>query len=139
MPSAVDRVRFSHFVERALASARARGMSAVQIEEATQIRLSTIHRWRRGEIAPTVDKVRQFCAGLGISPREALAALGVGAREATAEPPMDPDVLKLLRLLADPKTPEPTKDQIRAMMRVLAALADTPPAKKAAKPRKAAG
>jgi len=138
MPSAVDRVRFSQFVERALATARARGMSAVQIEQATQIRLSTIHRWRRGEIAPTVDKVRQFCAGLGISPREALAALGVGTREPTAAPPMDPDVLKLLQLLADPSTPEETKDQVRAMMRVLAAMADALPPKKA-RSRKATG
>lgn len=136
MPSAVDRVRFSHFVERTLAAAKARGMSAVQIEEATQIRLSTIHRWRRGEIAPTVDKVRQFCAGLGVSPKEALAALGMGVREATPEPPMDPDVLKLLRLLADPSTPEATKEQIRAMMRVLAAMADAVPTK-ATRPRKA--
>jgi len=112
-------------------------MTDPQIEAATGIRASTFHRWRRGEVAPTVDKVRQFCAGLGVSPGEALAALGVGPREATPEQPMDPDVAALLRRLADPNTNEATKDYIRQTLRLLAAMADGPPAAPRRRPRKA--
>lgn len=103
-------------------------MSAAQIQQSTGIQLSTIHRWRRGEVAPTVDKVRQFCAGLSISATEALAALGMGPREATPEQPMDPDVEVLLRKLADPNTNDDTKAYIRQTLRLLAAMADGPPA-----------
>jgi transcriptional regulator with XRE-family HTH domain len=123
-------VRFSRFVERALETARSRGMSAVEIEKATDIRLSTIHRWRRGEVAPTVDKVRQFCAGLGVSANEALAALGMGPREATPEPPMDPLVLALLRKMADPTTSEESKDYIRTTLRLLVDMAERPQPRK---------
>lgn len=127
MPSAVDRVRFSRFVERALESARQRGMSAAQIEQATRISLSTIHRWRRGEIAPTVDKVRQFCAGLGLSPKEALAALGMADREAAPpEPIVDPDILALLRKLQDPNTNDETKTYIRTTLQMLANMPAQP-------------
>lgn len=136
MPSGVDRVRFARFVERALRTAKERGMSAAQIQQATGIQLSTIHRWRRGEAAPTVDKVRQFCAGLAIPTTEALGALGVGPREATPEAPMDPDVELLLRKLADPNTNEDTKAYIRQTLRLLAAMADNPPAPPR-RPRKA--
>jgi transcriptional regulator with XRE-family HTH domain len=135
MPSAVDRVRFSRFIERALAAAYGRGMTAVEIEQATKIRLSTIHRWRRGEIAPGVDKVRQFCAGLAIPAAEALAALGVGPREVTPEAPMDPDVAALLRKLRDPNTSPETIAFIRSTLRYLVDLPSPAPRKA----RKAAG
>ncbi len=126
----MDRVRFSRFVERALETARGRGMFAAQIEQASGIRLSTIHRWRRGEISPTVEKVRQFCTGLGIPTNEALAALGVGPREATPEPPMDPLVLALLRKMADPTTSEETKDYIRTTLRLLVDMVERPQPRK---------
>lgn len=101
-------------------------MTDPQIEAATGIRASTFHRWRRGETAPTVDKVRQFCAGLGLSVEQALAALGAGPREATPEPPMDPDVAELLRKLADPNTNEETRQFIRSTLRYLAQMPVTP-------------
>jgi transcriptional regulator with XRE-family HTH domain len=126
VPSAVDRVRFSRFVERALSGARRRGLTDPQIETATGVKASTFHRWRRGEVAPTVDKVRSFCAGLGLDPTEALAALGVGARVATPPPPLDPDVEKLLRLLADPNVNAETKEFIRQTLRMLASLPRAP-------------
>lgn len=138
MPSAVDRVRFARFVERALQTAKERGMSAAQIQQATGIQLSTIHRWRRGEVAPTVDKVKQFCSGLSISAVEALAAMGMGPREATPAPPMDPDVEVLLQKLADPNVNDATKEYIRQTFKVLAAMADnSPPAPPRRRPRKA--
>lgn len=111
-------------------------MSAVDIEQATKIRLSTIHRWRRGEIQPTVDKVRQFCAGLGIPVTEALNALGVGERDATPpEPIIDPDVLALLRKLEDPNTNDETKAYIRTTLRMLVNM----PVPKRTRPGKKAG
>lgn len=132
MPSAVDRVRFARFVNRVLASARERGMTDPQIEAATGIRASTFHRWKRGEVAPTVDKVRQFCAGLGVSPTEALAALGVGDRAPVEpEPIVDPDIVALLRKLQDPHVNQETKDYIRRTLQVLANL-PTPPRKRRA-------
>lgn len=97
-------------------------MTDPQIEKATGIRASTFHRWRRGEVAPTVDKVRQFCAGLGVPVDQALAALGMGPREATPEPPMDPDVAALLRKLEDPNTNAETKEFIRTTLRHLVAM-----------------
>lgn len=133
MPSAVDRVRFARFVERALKSARERGLRDPQIEEATGIRASTFHRWRRAEVAPTVDKVRQFCAGLGVSPAEALAALGISDREATPpEPITDPDILALLRKLQDPNVNAATKTFIRDTLRHLANLPTPAPRKRKA-------
>ena len=132
-PSAVDRVRFARFVERALASARKRGMTDADIEGATGIRASTIHRWRRGETAPTVDKVRQFAAGLGIPLAEALSALGAGPREVTPPEPLDPDVA---RRLNDPNTNDATRAFILAALR---ALADMPEQPTPARPRKRAG
>lgn len=102
-------------------------MTDLQIEEATGIRASTFHRWKRGESSPTVDKVRQFCAGLGLSSREALASLGMGEREATApEPIVDPDILALLHKLQDPHTNEETKNYIRTTLRMLNDMASRP-------------
>jgi transcriptional regulator with XRE-family HTH domain len=127
-------VRFARFVDRALASARERGMTDTEIEKATNVRASTFHRWRRGETAPTTDKVRQFCAGLGVPADEALAALGVGPRTETPPDPMDPDVAALLRKLADPATSEQTRAFIRQLLRTLAEMPEQP---KTRKPRKA--
>lgn len=125
MPSAVDRVRFSRFVERALSQARSRGMTDPHIEAATGVRASTFHRWRRGEVAPTVDKVRQFCAGLAIPANEALAAMGVHQERVEPEPVMDPDVLALLRKLEDPRVNAETKAFIRSTLQYLVGLAES--------------
>ena len=102
-------------------------MTDPQIEQATGVRASTFHRWKRGESAPSVDKVRQFCAGLGVSPKEALAALGMGERDATVpEPIVDPDILALLRKLQDPHTNDETKDYIRTTLKILADMPSQP-------------
>lgn len=126
-------MRFARFVSRVLDRARDRGMTDVHIEAVTGVRASTFHRWRRGVVAPTVDKVRQFCAGLGVSPNEALAALGVGDRAATApEPIVDPDIVALLRKLQDPNTNQETKDYIRTTLRILADMPPGPPRRRKA-------
>jgi transcriptional regulator with XRE-family HTH domain len=127
MPSAADKIRFARFIARALDDARARGMTDAQIVKATGINATTYYRWRNGQTAPTVDKVKQFCAGLGIPAREALAALGAAERTtAPPEPIVDPDVLALLRKLEDPHTNEATREYIRTTMRMLAAMSPQP-------------
>lgn len=105
-------------------------MKAAEIQQVTGIQLSTIHRWRRGEIAPTVDRVRKFCAGLGIDPTEALAALGMATRSQPPEPTMDPDVAALLRKLSDPNVNDETKAYIRQTLKVLANLPEPRPARR---------
>lgn len=100
------------------------------------MRASTYHRWRRGETAPTVDKVRQFAAGLGLPAAEALQALGVGPRTETPPEALDPDVAALLRKLADPSTSEQTRVFIRQLLRTLADMPEQPKPRKRT-PRKA--
>lgn len=79
-----------------------------------------------------MDKVRQFCAGLGVSPKEALAALGVTEQgPAAPEPIVDPDILTLLRKLSDPNTNQETKDYIRTTLRILAEMPARPKKRKA--------
>jgi transcriptional regulator with XRE-family HTH domain len=122
------RVRFSHFVQRSLDAARARGMTDKDIEAATGVKSSTFHRWRRGEVrtVPGMDKVRAFCEGVGASLADAMTALGMsGERDnPEPEPPMDPDLRLILRRLADPNVPETEKEFIRESIRMLAERAE---------------
>lgn len=121
--SDVNRVRFARFVERVLDEARGRGMTDADIAEATGVGPSTFHRWRRGAFkeAPELERVKRFCAGLGVPARAALLALGVtdGRDEPTPEPTIDPEVRRILRLLADPSVSDEDKQAIRAMLRVI--------------------
>lgn len=120
----VSRARFARFVAHALAAARDRGMTDKDIAAATGIGTSTFHRWQRGEFstAPDLSRVRAFCEGLGVSTSEALAALGMSERQQrpSPEPPMDPDVLIVLRALADPNVPADEKRMIRDMISMIA-------------------
>lgn len=122
------RVRFAHFVDRSLTSARARGMTDRDIEAATGVRSSTFHRWRRGEVrtVPGLDKVTAFCAGIGVDLADAMTALGLtGQRDnPEPEPAMDPDLRLILRQLADPNVPASEKVFIRESLAMLAERAD---------------
>lgn len=126
----VARATFAQFVRTAIDAARARGMTDPTISEATGVGFSTWYRWRRGEWGqewPKLQQVIDFCRGLGIPEEDAFAALGLrGERTPTAPAPLDPDVVVLLRRLADPNVPKAEKDAIRVLMRSLAVTA--PPA-----------
>lgn len=122
----VARARFAQFVKRALRDARARGMNDAAIAEATRVQPSTFHRWQRGEGTkmPTLDKVQQFCRGLDIPVAAAYAALGIDeTREPTPPAPLDPDLSRLARILADPGVSEEEKQAIRHTIRMLARAA----------------
>jgi transcriptional regulator with XRE-family HTH domain len=127
--SEVNRVRFARFVARALADARERGMTDDDIERATGVGSSTFHRWQRGQIgrAPSIDRVRAFCRGLGIRPRDALLALGVeeGRDDPAPEPVLSSDVRLILRGLADPHISDADKAVIRGTLAMLAARVKT--------------
>lgn len=122
--SDVNRVRFARFVARVLSDARDRGMNDDEIERVTGVGSSTFHRWQKGQFtrAPSIEKVRAFCTGLGIKPRVALLALGLeeGRDSPEPEPAMDPDVRLILQALASPNIGDTDKAVIRATLQMLA-------------------
>jgi transcriptional regulator with XRE-family HTH domain len=90
----VNRARFARFVARVLVDAHERGMSDDDIAAATGVGSSTFHRWQKGQFtrAPSIEKVRSFCVGLGVKPRVALLALGIEEGRDDPEPePAIPD------------------------------------------------
>lgn len=119
----VNRARFARFVKRVLGEARDRGMTDLDIHAATGVNPSTFHRWQRGDFktAPKVEQVRRFCAGLNVPERAALLALGLaeGRDETEPEPVIDPDVRRILRILADPSVSDVEKEAIRQVLRVI--------------------
>lgn len=122
----VARANFALFIGTALNAARARGMNDAAIEKATGLAASTFYRWRRGDWGrewPKLQQVIDFCKGLGIPEEDAFAALGLRGERAPAAPePLDPDMVRVLRALADPNVSKVEKDAIRLMMRRLAAI-----------------
>lgn len=109
----------------------AAGMSKVELARRLGVDRATISRWEQGLNRPEhPDIVARFAELFALDLDDVLAAAGLRPavqRPPRQEPPMDPDVLKLLRMLANPNTPEATKEQIRAMMRVLAEMAEAQP------------
>lgn len=123
------RVRFAHFVERALDSARYRGMTDKDIEAATGVRSSTFHRWRRGDVrsTPGLDKVRAFCEGIGVPVEDALKALGMSADQRTnpaPEAPMPPEIREIMQMLLDPNVSATDKVFIDEALKMLADRAE---------------
>lgn len=123
MPATPDatKARFARFIERALADARARGMTDKDIAKATGVSPSTFHRWRRGEVIPDTAVAVRFCQGLDIPPGAALAILGTVERDDPApEPLTHPDLRAIQRKLLDPNTPDAEKTVILATIAHLA-------------------
>lgn len=135
----VRRSKFAWFVKNALETAKSqRGWTVAQVLEVTKVGKTTLYRWIEGSWTedPNPTKVRDFCDGLDIPAERAFRILWPGKLEKpqpTEPAPMDPDVLILLRMLADPKTNEQTKSFIRTALRSLSAMADEVPQ---ARPRK---
>jgi transcriptional regulator with XRE-family HTH domain len=121
---AVARARFAVFITRALEQARANGMTDSKIQEVSGVGTSTFHRWRRGSgrDLPQIDRVRRFCAAVGASIDDALAALGMtdAAPMATPEPPLPREIRIIMRRLTDPNVAEVEKDFIRRSLQMLA-------------------
>jgi transcriptional regulator with XRE-family HTH domain len=108
----------------------ATGMTGADLARRLDVDRATIWRWEAGRQKPeNADLVKAFADIFGLNVDDALAAAGLRPAELEEAPrePMDPDVLALLRMLADPDTPETTKAQIRTMMRALLDLAEAQP------------
>lgn len=121
---------------------QATGMTGAELARRLDVDRATIWRWEAGRQKPeSADLIKSFADIFGLDLEDTLKAAGLrpsGERPARpVQAPMDPDVLKLLAMLADPDTPESTKHQIRAMMRVLAEMAEAQP--KPPRRRKATG
>ncbi len=107
------------------------GMTGAELARRLDVDRATIWRWEAGRQKPeSADLIKAFADLFGLDVEDALRVAGLRPTQeeppAAPHEPTDPDVLKLLRLLADPDTPATTKEQIRAMMRVLVDLADQP-------------
>ncbi|MBN1250241.1 MAG: XRE family transcriptional regulator [Anaerolineae bacterium] len=122
--------RYAAFVRRALRDARDRGMTDQDIQRVTGVAQSTFHRWQKGDGTnlPTISRVRAFCDGLEVPLRPALIALGMDdTREPTPEPPLDPDIQRIARILRDPNVPEAEKQAIRHTIRMLSRASRSAP------------
>lgn len=121
----VRAAKFGRWVARALADAKARGMTIPDIERATKVGKSTIYRWRDGDWTkdPRPSQVKAFCEGLGI-PYEIPYRLLGWSEEGPAQPEepieLEPDMREVARRLRDPAVSEQEKLEIRAMIRYLA-------------------
>jgi transcriptional regulator with XRE-family HTH domain len=117
---AAKRARFGQWVERALVGARAQGMTNKQVARAVGIAPSTFYHWQNGTVVPRFATLEKFCATLGLSVDEALATLRGDVRQPTApEPAIHPEVMKLLRKMADPNVSAETKAHILGTLRYL--------------------
>lgn len=130
---AVRRSKFAVFVRNALEGARIqRGWTIAQVIDETGVGKTTLYRWLNGNWVedPEAGKVRDFCDGLDIPAEQAFRILWPSKVDRATPPepaPMDPDVLVLLRRLADSNTNEQTKEFIRSSIRHLSGLADSRP------------
>lgn len=121
----------------------AAGMSKVELARRLNVDRATVMRWENGSTRPEqADVVARFAELFATDLDEALMAAGllpVSRPVAPRHEPTDPDVLKLLRMLADPDVPDPIKEQVRATLKFLADLADSQPPRKAAPRKRSAG
>lgn len=112
-------------------SARERvGMTKTELARRLRVDRATVARWESGANRPEdADLVSRFADMFGLDLDEALAAAGLRPaarppRTPTKEPPLDPDLVTLMRRLADPNVSEAAKISIRATLRYLAGLAE---------------
>ncbi|MGI5178641.1 hypothetical protein ACQEVZ_20125 [Dactylosporangium sp. CA-152071] len=88
----------------------------------------TLDRWLAREVDVSEESVRSVARGTNRSPMELLIKVGYYRQDEVElggpnTEPIDPDVLIILRALADPNTPEPQRATIREMLSYLADLA----------------
>lgn len=110
----------------------ATGMTGAELSRRLGVDRATIWRWESGRQKPeNLDTVKAFADLFALDVESALIAAGMAPEGDTPppapSPPMPPEVVKLLSLLADPDTPPHIREQVTAMLRVLADLADSVP------------
>lgn len=110
----------------------AAGMSGAELARRLDVDRATIWRWEVGRQKPeSPDLIKAFATLFGLDIDEVLRIAGLRPSDDEPRPaeaaPIDPDVLKLMRILADPDTDAATKAHVRAMMQTLAELAEKGP------------
>ncbi|MGC1214125.1 MAG: helix-turn-helix transcriptional regulator [Micromonospora sp.] len=106
------------------------GMSKAELARRLGVDRGTVHRWEAGTTRPEdAAVVHAFADLFGLDADEALTAAGLrlaGPKTArpAKEPPLDPDVLLIMRRLANPDVSEAEKTIIRATLRHLAQIAE---------------
>jgi transcriptional regulator with XRE-family HTH domain len=121
-PSGTRKLAFATFVRRALETARTtRAWTGTEVARRTGISRQTLNRWVRADWAsdPEPERVVAFCSGLGLDPATAFTLLR-WHQPAPSTTPLDPDILALMRRLADPRVPDQEKFHIRETVRYLA-------------------
>lgn len=121
----VRAANFGRLVARALADAKARGLTIPDVEKATGVSKTTFYRWRDGDWTkdPRASQVKAFCEGLGVPVDAAYRLLGWSEMGAPAEQEaleLEPDMRIVARRLRDPNVSDAEKQEIRAMLRYLA-------------------
>ncbi len=103
-------------------------MTGAELSRRLNVDRATIWRWEAGKQSPeNADLIKAFADLFALDVDDALKAAGLRPTteiRPAVSTPTDPDVLKLMRLLADPDTPEDIKEQVRAMLKVLNAMAE---------------
>ncbi|MEU4777504.1 helix-turn-helix transcriptional regulator [Micromonospora sp. NPDC023633] len=106
------------------------GMNKSELARRLGIDRTTIIRWESGRSRPEDPAVVEaFAALFGLNADEVLVAAGlrVGTSppgRSTSDPPLDPDMVIIMRRLTSPTASEAEKATIRATLRYLADLAD---------------
>jgi transcriptional regulator with XRE-family HTH domain len=111
------------FGEQLAAVRQAGGLSQHALAKAAGVDASYVNRLERGERqAPGVDLIRQFGRALGLSPEQtdALVVAGGGLPAALERiGPLDPTILLLADVLADPSIPQQERDDVRRIVALL--------------------
>lgn len=90
------------------------GWTQYDVERESGVSRQTYIRYESGNSANArPNELRAVCLALGIDPRLAAVAIGLVTREEfdlpPADPPVDTEVLKVIRILADPNIPDEAK------------------------------
>jgi DNA-binding transcriptional regulator YdaS (Cro superfamily) len=103
----------------------------------------TLDRWLAREVDVSEESVRSVARATNRPAMDLLIKVGYYRQDevpgAASGEHMDPDVLIILRRLADPNTPEAERTTIREMLSYLASLAERPPDATQMTPRRSAG
>lgn len=115
----IDRTAWAALIS-ALISSEAAGN---QTRFATKVGVTprTVSRWLESEVAVRPQSVTEVARALGRSPVELLVRVGYLSPNEAAEQgpgPLDPLVIRWLKVLADPNVPEETKHRLRERMRM---------------------
>lgn len=107
---------------------KAARLSQAELARRLNIDPSTLWRWETGKQKPESGEVVAAAAGIfGADLDAALAAAGLRPIEVgrvEPDPPLDPDIAAMLRILESKDTPEDEKEYIRATMRRLVEMAE---------------